>query len=540
MSTFDKKIKNKLEGAEMPVSEGLWANIESQIPVKKQKPKYWIFFLVAAFATPFLYYGLSTDKSAHQVALVDDSAVDIKESNDQANSLSLLSHNERIHTKSNNASVSESTDAKVFKSEKSQLSNNIQSTRISSDNSLASDVKIVQESSSLNAQRQSVHRVSPSGPISSQIESSLRRTSNETGVFSESGRPLSDFNQLDLSSAHKDRINYSNWKGNSFEELPFKSKKRLKFINNPFSTKQLKAGNTSDLKLIEESRIYQEVKKITPPQEISFLAHSDQLFSNSKSSLASAHDRMVRASKAAAAGCPTFQRFQSGIYAFADVKASALIQELEAKTPELVGTVNSRNKTEEELLSTSYTFGIGKVWNSGFIFESGINFDNISTKFLVTEGGRTVIETDTILLPDGTLEIQRDTSHIVGEGTKNKFNQINIPVRIGFDLPITERISVATKVGILVNLSSRNSGKLMTEGGTYRYSSTERSLSLFKTNLGLSYMAGMDVNMQLSSKIAGYAGIHCDLYPNNFGLSTYGIKQTYLKYGLTAGLKYSL
>ena len=52
MNKFDKNIKKKLYNADMHVSEGLWASIESQIPVKKERPKYWLLFLLSAIAIP--------------------------------------------------------------------------------------------------------------------------------------------------------------------------------------------------------------------------------------------------------------------------------------------------------------------------------------------------------------------------------------------------------------------------------------------------------------------------------------------------------
>jgi len=524
---FDNNIKNKIHGAEMPVSDGLWASIESQIPIKKERPKYWMFLLLTAFATPFLLYTLKSNSET------------TAESTSQYSNVIDL---ETVAKATTTASIARNSDYTKNSIPSEFLTNNQISKTASTNISVGRQERIEKEATATRLTKKRLQREGMQKEIQRNGDNAnTKRSTNSNNTFnsnnketlSESGKPLSNLNFR----SNPSETNLSNWI-TELTELPFKSKKKLKFISNPFN-KESTARNKNNLKLIEKSRIYQKVSAIKAIPQLSKNEGFSSIIVQSDNRINAAEKKMVRATKVAA-GCPSFLRFRSGVYVFSDIKISLLQQKLEAKTSEQVAIIASRNKTEEELMSTSYTFGIGKVWNSGFIFESGINFDNILTKFLVSEGGTTVIEIDTFLLPGGGMQIVQDTFNIVGEGIKNKFNQINIPVRIGYDLPITEKISLAAKAGVLINLASSNNGKIMTEEGTYRYSSAERSLSLFKTNLGLSYTGGMDINMQVSSKIAGYAGIHCNYYPSNFGLSTYGIKQTYLKYGLTAGLRYSI
>ena len=57
----------------MQVSEGMWASIESQIPLKKEKPKYWLLFLLLGFLIPIgLYTKISsTDNTAKSKVAVE-------------------------------------------------------------------------------------------------------------------------------------------------------------------------------------------------------------------------------------------------------------------------------------------------------------------------------------------------------------------------------------------------------------------------------------------------------------------------------------
>lgn len=67
MKNFDEKIRDKLFGAEMPVSDGTWDFIESQITERNQRPKYWLFFFASVFITPLLFLTLYYNKTVSSV-----------------------------------------------------------------------------------------------------------------------------------------------------------------------------------------------------------------------------------------------------------------------------------------------------------------------------------------------------------------------------------------------------------------------------------------------------------------------------------------
>ena len=52
MNLFDKKIKQKLSHAEMPVEDGIWEAIESRIVHQKDNSRFWFLFIIPLLFAP--------------------------------------------------------------------------------------------------------------------------------------------------------------------------------------------------------------------------------------------------------------------------------------------------------------------------------------------------------------------------------------------------------------------------------------------------------------------------------------------------------
>ena len=461
----------------MPVSEGMWASIESQIPVKKERPKIWIFFLLCAAAIPLYVISLSHGKQT----------VDEKIVAEVATKKTTLTAKEKLSNQS-------STETK---------------------NNINTSFGIVNESlaDNRNAQKNLV----------SDNESNSTISINERAI-----ETLSTNSQLDNKNAKKS-TNKSKVSLSSSSLLSSSSTKKLKFVNNPFR-KTLKAGGVNSLKLIEKSRMYKGVSKmskITPLTRENVLS---KIFIDAEKR-AESYCELMSNERTSVAACPSFAPYYSGIYFFGEVNVGQSIQNLSTSNRDLLQYIQARHEGENGALSVSATVGVGKEWRSGLIFETGINYDRIKLD-VATDRRREVIEIvngDTVVV-----NVQLDQ-------LQNTFTQINVPVIFGYKMHLSNRFSAVGKAGILVNLNSRNEGQIMDEeGNIVSYNSDSVASSMFRTNLGLSYTSSLLVEGVLNSHFSAYAGLNANFYPSNFSLSSQPIRQTYSKFGMTAGIKYSL
>ena len=514
MNIFDKNLKKKLYNAELPVSEGIWENIEAQIPVKQDKPKYWILFLVALFALPFLIYPLT--KSDKQSAAAEEGIQ--KE----------INQNHRVENQENgdNISFSESIEMtnEAGPDETTRQTN-------SDDNLATTHLSEVAIDASLNKlDINSDENYVAFSDRNSQGNSSNRKRSNSSILSNNSD--LHNKENINLSSLAK---NLSE-RQNLFTESSTPSGKKLKFLRKPISTNIDLDNSDTGFKLIEKSRIFQKAQtiKAIPSVAGSVVPNFAALDYNREEEIGI---RLLGLKKASPI-CPTFKPFRSGIYVFTDIRAGLSTQQLENKTEniETDAIISQRSASESSAISSSFNIGVGKRWNSGILVESGLNIDVISTTLSFLQPGETIIVIDSF--PEITMDTTNTAPQMVR--TKNKFRQVNIPVNLGYEFRISERYSIAAKAGILINLASSNSGQLITESGLVAYDSSDRNSNFFKTNLNLSYSGGLDLIGDINNNFSGYIGLNFNYYPSDFSLSTYSIRQSYYKAGVTAGLRYRI
>ncbi len=464
----------------MDVSDGMWASIESQIPMKKERPKLWLLFLLLAFSAPFLMYTLDGPSATEGIA---------QNSTFTGSSPTLTF-----------ADYQQNDNFTATKGQQNSLSSNTSSSGSTNKNFTKSKNNLAQGQS---------HRLTHSG----------LRNNLTTDYLTE----LSSSNTQGISST---------------------TSKKLKFLNNPFA-QSVKKGDKGNFKLIEKSRIFNKSGSINRVTTLAANFYTSGVCVNHDKRLAE-YGQRFDIGGASAAACPSFEKYYSGFYAFAEVTNSIAFQKLSSENPSLSAHVAERIMNEKSAYSYSASIGVGKKWNNGIIVETGLNYDriNINSETYGQEGSRRMlILIDSVMTSTGWVTTI-DTTFIQTEDKVDKFNkftQFNFPVSIGYEYEINDRFSLIGKSGVLFNISSSNSGTLKNESGeSFVYNSEVPEANYFKTNLGLSFNTNLLLKGNITPLLSAYGGLRVNFYPSSFSLSTNPIDQTYTKTGLTAGVMYRL
>ena len=207
--------------------------------------------------------------------------------------------------------------------------------------------------------------------------------------------------------------------------------------------------------------------------------------------------------------------------------------------------------TESSALSYSTTLGLGYRFDNGLIAETGLGIDRINIDFHKPGDDEvrytTVITIDTMITPTNDTITSIDTTTIRIDGTDpvfaiNQFTQIDIPLVVGFEFPLSDKLRLALKGGVLVNIRSTNSGRMLgLNDEPLEYGSNSKNDNqYFKTNIGFSYTGGLNLEADLSESFSVYGGLNVRYYPNSFSLNDNPVQQSYSKMGLMAGLKYRI
>ncbi|MBT8189141.1 MAG: hypothetical protein KJO29_01835 [Bacteroidia bacterium] len=249
--------------------------------------------------------------------------------------------------------------------------------------------------------------------------------------------------------------------------------------------------------------------------------------------------------------CPSFNIYHPGFYLYAQYSSDIPFQSLNAKNAEFIEYLQKRRTTESSAYSFSATLGVGYMFDNGIIAESGLAVDRINIKFHHRDENAiknsTVITIDTMILNDIDTIIQTDTMIVQQTGlnevtTYNSFTQIDIPLVLGYEFPISERLRLSLKGGVLINITSSNKGHMLglNDFPIAYGSGSNNDNSYFKTNIGFSYTGGLNLEADLNESFSFYAGANFRYYPNSFSLPSNQINEEYTKLGIMTGIKYRL
>lgn len=249
--------------------------------------------------------------------------------------------------------------------------------------------------------------------------------------------------------------------------------------------------------------------------------------------------------------CPSFEVYHPGFYLYAQHSSDIPFQSLSAKNAEFVEYIQKRKNTESSAYSFSTTLGIGYMFDNGIVAESGLSLDRINMKFHHLDQNAiknsTVITIDTMILNDIDTIIQTDTMIVQQTGinevtTYNSFTQIDIPLVLGYEFPISERFRLSLKGGVMINIRSSNKGNMLglNDFPIAYGSNSNNDNAYFKTNIGFSYTGGLNLEADINESFSLYAGVNIRYYPNSFSLPANQVNEEYTKLGLMTGIKYRL
>lgn len=247
--------------------------------------------------------------------------------------------------------------------------------------------------------------------------------------------------------------------------------------------------------------------------------------------------------------CPRFRQQWPLLYSFSDVSLSHPSQSLSTQVSESSEHVGIRSQSESSLPSFGVRTGLGYDFYNGLFVQAGLAYNQINMKFLHREedviNNKTSIVIDTLFNSQGdTLSITRDTTVVQEIGIKetrgtNTFRMIDIPVEIGYHYPLSNKFSLRASVGLALNIKTVSAGYMLdTNAETFRYDSGDSEY--FRTKTGLSYLANLAVETQVSGNIYLNAGIRWRHYGTEFNASDNPIDQSFTSLGLNAGIRYRL
>ena len=243
--------------------------------------------------------------------------------------------------------------------------------------------------------------------------------------------------------------------------------------------------------------------------------------------------------------CPRFKRKLRGLYAWADFNSAYADQSFSNKTStiEFDSYSTLRATSEKSTYSFSTSIGLGYALPSGWFIESGIAYDQINTQFHLTE--ENVIGTEEIIIntrdSDGNITgTITETVPIIGTNEirhNNRIKQYELPLLVGYEMPITPGLYLSVKGGPNFNLSSSGSGRVLDLEGNPISFGDDTNSQIYRQNLGVGYLIGGHISKDITDNISLNLGLTYKSYGDILNESS-PLSQNITKYGLSTGIKY--
>lgn len=242
--------------------------------------------------------------------------------------------------------------------------------------------------------------------------------------------------------------------------------------------------------------------------------------------------------------CPKFKNNIKGIYAWIDYTSAIPFQNLSVANSEYKEYVNQRTATETPMYSFHTGLGLGYVSPSGFLVEAGLVYDQINVKFsyniptvevstetfeIFDEAGNLIDWEESTVSRPGFYEIKH----------RNKFEQFDIPLLIGYEMPINPKFRMSVKGGVNMNITSSNQGRVLTtNNGDLTYGS-DSDHQLYKTKFGLGYLGSVNLLTSINDRLSLSAGLNIKYY-NNINADDNVVYHSISKVGLSTGVQYRI
>ena len=198
---------------------------------------------------------------------------------------------------------------------------------------------------------------------------------------------------------------------------------------------------------------------------------------------------------------------------------------------------------------TGVTFGLKH--NSGWFVDLGLGVSNVNEKF-----NYTLMETETVK-KKGVVEIIYDKngqkSEMVDEKfvkrttettqiTYNRHTFFDIPLAVGYELPLNNRWSLSGQLGLNINWLTQSKGyQFSKEGEVVQYNSLNPDQSSFyKNNTGLSWNTSVKLMYQLGERHQMYLSPYSLGNIQSITLPAYPVRQRYWRMGMALGYRMKL
>ncbi len=192
-------------------------------------------------------------------------------------------------------------------------------------------------------------------------------------------------------------------------------------------------------------------------------------------------------------------------------------------TTETETLLTRRNETEESLEAYSFSFDIRRDFRAGWYLQTGlrhqIGFEHFEDQYERTFDK--ILEdqvTEIIQRADGSITELRGTVTVpvtesVQSSIYNTQNLTEIPILLGYQQPLTDRVGVDLNAGILYGLIQRKEGQihsLATEPGQYQSLS---QLPYRRSNIWGGQLQGT-ISYQIGNQWVAFGGIQAKRYAN--------------------------
>ncbi len=204
------------------------------------------------------------------------------------------------------------------------------------------------------------------------------------------------------------------------------------------------------------------------------------------------------------------------------------------------------SQTREETESPGFSFSTGMrfsvVSNYGWAVRSGLVYSQINEKFDYQNESEQRITIVTQYDEMGNA-IGQDTLIEFGarfKTTYNHYKMIDIPVIIGYEVNLKEKLTLSFNSGVYLNILSRQKGDFLSPNyQLVSFSSEEENpYPAFKNRLNLSVYGSVGVMYGLTDRWQLMLEPHIRYYVDPLTNNNYMVEQSYFSTGLITGLRY--
>ncbi|MEO1261372.1 MAG: hypothetical protein AAFZ15_21385 [Bacteroidota bacterium] len=214
---------------------------------------------------------------------------------------------------------------------------------------------------------------------------------------------------------------------------------------------------------------------------------------------------------------------------------------LESKNTASEDLFGQRERYEKQLETSHLGVQLTAEHESGFSLTSGLQFTRMVELY---ERNEVVEIMDTVIgvayysvLPNNdTVPVMGEVPHLTINTLRkryyNKYTMLDIPLLAGFRYE-NNNWTIGGQAGVFANISINTEGRILMD------EIEEQELKeIIKTNIGLSYYAGLSVGYLLNENIEISVSPYGRYFSKSFTKDDYGLSQKYLLVGLDARFRY--